>query len=136
MSVAVGLSPGAEGANSLKELPCEGCRVGLPEIHGDLRERQHPPARIGGPADDYRIAEVALVMDPVEMHAQRRRQLRIENAVLDHRHHAAGHERAEIAFGLTDRRTLGFSGSDVVDVNDHLGGGSLPCDPEAPAATL
>ena len=53
--------------------------------------------RVGGATDDDRIAEIGLLVDPVEMHPQRRRQARIEDAVLDEVHERSGDEAGQLA---------------------------------------
>src|SRR5688572_30483391 len=73
-------------------------------------------------------------MNPVEMDAQRWRQLRIEDTVLDHRHHAAGNQCAQIAFGLAQLSALLLRAGNMVDVNDHRTAVSRQCDPAAPTA--
>src|SRR3954469_5886750 len=118
--MTIRLGAWTQRAHRLEQLALDRGDLGLPEVHRNLRQRQHLAPGVGCPANDDRIAEVAAVVNPVEMHAERRRQLRIEDAVLDHRHHAAGDERTQIAFGLAGRCTPGLPASDVVDVNDHL----------------
>ena len=50
--------------------------VGLAQVDRDLGQRQQLPLAVGRAPHHHRVAEVGLVLNPVEVNAQRRRQLR------------------------------------------------------------
>ena len=121
IDVALGIGVGrvGEALDRLRQVLGQPIGHGLPQVHRDLGQRQKLAPAVGGAPHHHGVAEVGLVLNPVEMHAQRRRELRVEHAFLDHRHHRPGDEPGQ----FTLRRALpgGFllTGGYVVDVNDH-----------------
>ena len=66
------------------------------------------PCEIGRAPHDHRVAEVGLVLDPVEVDAQRRGQPRIEDAVLDERHQRPGDQGRPVSLCGDRWFPLGF----------------------------
>src|SRR5262249_45010097 len=94
-------------------------RLTLAQIDRDLGERQRLAFRVGRSADDDGVAEVGLVLNPIEMDTERRRDPRIELAAFHQIDQRAGHKAGE----LSELRLLaGFTLAlrDVVYMDDHL----------------
>jgi hypothetical protein len=122
MVVDVGFGSGVEALHRAGEIGLQLRRVCLPQIDRDLCQRQRLPLRAGRATHHHRVAEVRLVLNPVEVDPQRWRHPRVQDAVFDERHQRtrdqAGH--------LTLWRPLAVSGlltlRNVIDMNDHRTG--------------
>jgi hypothetical protein len=91
--------------------------IGLPHVDGDLGERHRLALQIRCPANDHRIAEVGLVLNPVEMDAQR-----------------TGDEARNLT--LRGPLTLRFLAlRNVIDVDDHRFGSLLVVEASAPGSS-
>jgi len=71
--------------------------IGLPEIDGNLGERHRLALGIGGSAHADGIAEIGAVLNPVQVDAQGRCKVRVEDAVLDEVHERSGDEAGQLA---------------------------------------
>jgi hypothetical protein len=89
----------AEQADGAGQVLGQALGAGLTQVYGDFRQRQHLAGAVYRAADHHRIPKARLVLDPVEMDAQRRGHLRRQDAVFDHRHHRASDEAGDLALG-------------------------------------
>ena len=91
-------------------------RRGLPQIDGDLRQRQRLLLLIDRAADDDRIAEAGLVLNPIEMDAQAERVVLVDAAALDEQR-----QRSDDAAGqLGDVGAFRQGGRRVVSLDDQV----------------
>ena len=64
-----GLEIGIDRLEGAGQLLRHQCRIGLAEVDGNLGERERTAVRVGGAPNGDRIAEIVLVVDPVQVHA-------------------------------------------------------------------
>ena len=115
----VGLGTGVEALHRPREVGLKPGGVGLTKIDGDLGQRERLPLGTGRPAQHHRVAEVGLVLNPVQMNPQGWGHPGVEDAVFDERHQRPRDQARHLALW----RTLAVPGllalRNVVDVNDH-----------------
>ena len=85
------------------------------EVHRELGESQGSAGPIGGPPDENGLAEVRLVLDPVQVDSQARHQARLDGPVGDQAEQRPDDVRAP----LGENGLLRTAWRDVIDVEDH-----------------
>ena len=111
-----GLELGVDRLQGAGELLRHQRGIGLAEVDRDLGERERPAVGVGGPPNGDRIAEIVLVVDPVQVHAQRGEQPRVDGSLFDERHDRPDDETGQIAQALRAR-----AARDVIEMEDHRG---------------
>ena len=76
---------GADGGHRAGEIVDQALRPRPAHVDRELGERHRLTARVGGVANRDRLSKVRLVLDPVEVQAKAREQLRVEPALVEQR---------------------------------------------------
>ena len=93
----------------------EGGGLDAAEVHGELGEGEGPAGPVGRAPDEDRLAEVRLVLDPVEVDPQARHQSRLDGPVGDQ----AEQRPDDVRGPLGEDGLLRAARRDVIDVEDH-----------------